>query len=114
MLGGENMTDKEKNYLLDMFYNNLNHSEIDYYNYLYKINSRVDDYTLYKALVSLVKVKTQSKMFKDVLDLLKCSQFDDTKPYKSKSQLLLSTSDITPQQDDYIYNYIMFVLNTKE
>lgn len=108
------MTEKEKNYLLDMFYNNLNRIEIDYYNYLYKINTRVDVETLYKALISLVELKTQSKMFRNTLDLLKSSQFDDNRPYKSKSHLFLASRNISEEQDELIYNYIMFVLNTKE
>lgn len=112
MLGGETMTDKEKNYLLDMLYNNVNRAEVEYYNCLYSINSRVDVNTLFHALVLLSDFKTKSKILKDTLELLKCSQFNDNENiYKSKSQLLLNSRFISKEQDELIYNYIMFVLS---
>lgn len=114
MLGGETMTDKEKNYLLDMLYNNVNRAEVEYYNCLYSINSRVDVNTLFHALILLSDFKTKNNIFKDVLEFLNCSQFDDNNNlYNSKSQLLLNSRFISKEQDELIYTYIMFVLSNK-
>lgn len=108
------MTDKEKNYILDMLYNNVNRAEVDYYNCLYSINSRVDVNTFFHALVLLSDFKTKRKILKDTLELLKCSKFNDNENiYKSKSQVLLSSRFISKEQDDLIYSYILFVLNNK-
>ena len=108
------MTNREKNYLLDMLWNNFNRSELDYYYYLNQINSnKTDTKTFINAIVSLVDMNSHLKLFRNVLDLLNCSQFDDNKLYNSKSQLLLSNRSISPEQDDLIYSYIMFVLNNK-
>lgn len=105
------MTQQEKDYLLEMLWNLMDRSECDFENYLYKINVHTDAYILYKALISLTEYKTSSYIFKCVSSLLKCSQFSDNKPIVGKSANLLINSHLTPEQDDLIFNYILYILH---
>ena len=41
------MKENEKNFLLDVLYRNLNRSEVDFYDCLYKINTHLDVNALY-------------------------------------------------------------------
>ncbi len=84
------MKENEKNFLLDVLYRNLNRSEVDFYDCLYKINTHSDVNALYQAMISLVRYKTYSKVFRDVLDILSFSVFNDNERFKSKSQLFCS------------------------
>ena len=56
------MKENEKNFLLDVLYRNLNRSEVDFYDCLYKINTHSD---------------VNSKVFRDVLDILSFNVFND-------------------------------------
>lgn len=107
------MTSKEKDYLMEMLFGIVDRSERDYEEYLYRINSSVDTYTLYKALVSLVEYKSYSYAFRCISQLIKCSQFSDNKPIVGKSATLLADSRLTSEQDDLIYNYALYVLHNK-
>ena len=109
----QKVKENEKNFLLDVLYRNLNRSEVDFYDCLYKINTHSDVNALYQAMISLVRYKTYSKVFRDVLDILSFSVFNDNERFKSKSQLFLANRVITQEQDDLIYNYIVYLLNTK-
>lgn len=71
------MKENEKNFLLDVLYRNLNRSEVDFYDCLYKINTHSDVNALYQAMISLVRYKTYSKVFRDVLDILSFNVFND-------------------------------------
>lgn len=95
---------------MEMLFGITDRAERDFENYLYKINIHTDSYMLYKALISLVEYRTSSYIFKCVSQLIKCSQFSDNKPIVGKSANLLVSNHITPEQDDLIYNYILFVL----
>ena len=106
------MTSKEKDYLMEMLFGITDRAERDFEEYLYRINSNVDSYILYKALISLTEYKTSSYIFKCVSSLLKCSQFDDKPVMRmSKSANLLINSHLTPEQDDLILNYILYILH---
>ena len=105
------MTSKEKDYLMEMLFNLLDRSERDFEEYLYRINSNVDSYILYKTLISLVEYRTSSYIFRCVSQLIKCSQFDEVKPVMSKSANLLVNSHLTLEQDDLIFNYILYILH---
>jgi hypothetical protein len=105
------MTEKEKNYLLDMLFNSFSRSEMEFYRLLNKVDARVDSYTLYKTIVALVEMRVHGKILKNVLDLLDCSQFDDVEVCRSKSQTFLANRRITSEQDDLIYRYILFILH---
>ncbi len=105
------MTQQEKDYLLEMLWNLMDSSERDFEEYLYKINTHTDAYILYKTLISLIEYKTSSYIFRCVSQLIKCSQFDDVKPVMSKSANLLINSHLTPEQDDLILNYILYILH---
>lgn len=98
---------------MEMLFGIVDRSERDFEEYLYKINVHTDAYILYKALVALVEYKSYSYAFMCVSQLIKCSQFSDNKPIVGRSATLLAGSKLTPEQDDLIYNYILFVLHTK-
>ena len=105
------MIQKEKDYLMEMLFNIVDRAERDFEEYLYKINVHTDAYIFYKALISLTEYKTSSYIFKCVSSLLKCSQFDEVKPVMSKSVDLLINSHLTPEQDDLIFNYVLYILH---
>ena len=105
------MTSKEKDYLMEMLFGITDRAERDFEEYLYKINVHTDSYMLYKALISLVEYKSYSYAFRCVSQLIKCSQFDEFKPVMSKSVDLLINSHLTPEQDDLIFNYILYILH---
>jgi hypothetical protein len=105
------MTEKEKDYLLDMLFNSFSRAEIEFYRLLYKVDARVDAYTLCKILIAFVEMRVHGKILKNVLELLDCSQFDDVEVCRSKSQMFLANRRITPDQDELIYRYILFILH---
>ena len=65
------MTQNEKDYLMEMLFNLVDRSERDFEEYLYRINSNVDSYILYKTLISLVEYKSYSYVFRCVSHVIK-------------------------------------------
>lgn len=94
-----------------MFFNTANRSELHYLYYINKAFTSNDINMLSKAFISLVTMKANNTALKNVIELLNCRQFDDTIKCASRSQALLESRSVNSQQDDLIYNYILFVLS---
>lgn len=106
------MTNKEREYLLDWVFNELDTANNKYLEKLYCFEKYHTDIFLDDLMKSFHEYKFYSKFFKNFIDVLKTEMFDDTTKYKNRSAELLNRVSLTKNQDDLIYSFVLGIIHS--